>query len=102
MKFRNNQEIIQVWHAVGSFKTVGYSRTGMKDGPFFNSTNHRNYTKVFVSSENDIIFYAEAFGVKEQNIIPTGVPRTDILFDRNYKNKVIEEIKMKFRFKVRK
>ncbi|SFV43438.1 CDP-glycerol glycerophosphotransferase family protein [Mammaliicoccus sciuri] len=93
LKFRNNQEIIQVWHAVGSFKTVGYSRTGMKDGPFFNSSNHRNYTKVFVSSENDIIFYAEAFGVKEQNIIPTGVPRTDILFDRNYKNKVIEEIK---------
>ncbi|MCT1652898.1 CDP-glycerol glycerophosphotransferase family protein, partial [Staphylococcus saprophyticus] len=28
VKFRKSQEIIQVWHAVGAFKTVGYSRTG--------------------------------------------------------------------------
>ena len=26
VKFRKSQEIIQVWHAVGAFKTVGYSR----------------------------------------------------------------------------
>ncbi|MFB9861030.1 teichoic acid ribitol-phosphate polymerase TarL [Salinicoccus siamensis] len=89
MKFRNNQEIIQVWHAVGAFKTVGFSRTGKKGGPFFNSVNHRNYTKVTVSSENDVPFYGEAFGVKEENIIPTGVPRTDIFFDENYKKNIV-------------
>src|SRR5699024_8459237 len=77
VKFRKSQEIIQLWHAVGAFKTVGFSRTGKKGGPFFDSVNHRNYTKAFVSSENDVPFYGEAFGIKEQNIIPTGVPRTD-------------------------
>ncbi|MDW5470698.1 teichoic acid ribitol-phosphate polymerase TarL [Staphylococcus equorum] len=92
VKFRKSQEIIQVWHAVGAFKTVGYSRTGKKGGPFFNSVNHRNYTKAFVSSETDIPFYGEAFGIKEQNIIPTGVPRTDILFDENYEKEIVAEM----------
>ena len=92
VKFRKSQEIIQVWHAVGAFKTVGYSRTGKKGGPFFNSVNHRNYTKAFVSSETDIPFYGEAFGIKEQNIIPTGVPRTDILFDKEYEQQIVAEM----------
>lgn len=92
VKFRKSQEIIQVWHAVGAFKTVGYSRTGKKGGPFFNSVNHRNYTKAFVSSEMDIPFYGEAFGIKEQNIIPTGVPRTDILFDQDYEKAIVADM----------
>lgn len=92
VNFRKSQEIIQVWHAVGAFKTVGYSRAGKKGGPFFNSVNHRNYTKAFVSSETDIPFYGEAFGIKEQNIIPTGVPRTDTLFDKNYEQQIVTEM----------
>lgn len=92
VKFKSMQEIIQVWHAVGAFKTVGYSRTGKKGGPFFDSVNHRNYTKAFVSSETDIPFYAEAFGIKEKNIVPTGVPRTDILFDKEYEAEISKEM----------
>lgn len=92
VNFRRSQEIIQVWHAVGAFKTVGFSRTGKKGGPFFDSYNHRNYTKAYVSSETDIPFYAEAFGIKERNIIPTGVPRTDIFFDKSFKKETIEKM----------
>lgn len=92
VNFRKSQEIIQVWHAVGAFKTVGFSRTGKKGGPFFDSYNHRNYTKAYVSSETDIPFYAEAFGIKERNIIPTGVPRTDIFFDKSFKKETIEKM----------
>ncbi|MCD8826574.1 teichoic acid ribitol-phosphate polymerase TarL [Staphylococcus gallinarum] len=94
VKFRKSQEIIQLWHAVGAFKTVGYSRSGKKGGPFFNSVNHRNYTKAFVASETDIPFYGEAFGIKEQNIIPTGVPRTDIFYDAEYKTEIEERMEM--------
>ncbi len=64
VRFRPSQEIIQVWHAVGAFKTVGFSRTGKKGGPFIDSLNHRSYTKAYVSSETDIPFYAEAFGIR--------------------------------------
>lgn len=91
VNFKKNQEIIQVWHAVGAFKTVGYSRTGKQGGPFFDSVAHRNYTKAIVSSEHDIPFYGEAFGIKEEYIIPTGIPRTDIFFDDNYKEKIIKK-----------
>lgn len=91
VNFRRSQEIIQVWHAVGAFKTVGFSRTGKKGGPFFDSYNHRNYTKAYVSSETDIPFYAEAFGIKERNVIPTGVPRTDIFFDKSFEKETIEK-----------
>jgi CDP-ribitol ribitolphosphotransferase len=92
IKFRKSQEIIQLWHAVGAFKTVGYSRTGKKGGPFLNSVNHRNYTKAFVSSENDIPYYGEAFGIKENYIIPSGVPRTDIFFDENYEINTVRKM----------
>ncbi|ASE36946.1 CDP-glycerol glycerophosphotransferase family protein [Staphylococcus pettenkoferi] len=92
VKFRKSQEIIQLWHAVGAFKTVGFSRAGKKGGPMFDSPNHRNYTKAYVSSQTDIPFYGEAFGIKERNIIPTGVPRTDILFNEEYKIQITSQM----------
>ncbi|MCT8309780.1 CDP-glycerol glycerophosphotransferase family protein [Tetragenococcus halophilus] len=98
LNFKNIQEIIQVWHAVGAFKTVGFSRTGKQGGPFFDSKNHRNYTKVYVSSETDVPFYAEAFGIKEESVIPTGVPRTDIFFDKEYEKNIVEKIKTELPF----
>ncbi|MDK9844886.1 CDP-glycerol glycerophosphotransferase family protein [Staphylococcus equorum] len=85
LKFRKKQEIIQVWHAVGAFKTVGFSRIGKKGGFFYHYKNHRYYTKSFVASEHDVPIYGEAFGIKDKNVIPTGVPRTDVFFDENYK-----------------
>ena len=36
--------IIQLWHAWGAFKTVGYSRIGKPGGPNPFSSVHRNYT----------------------------------------------------------
>ncbi|MBO1199410.1 CDP-glycerol glycerophosphotransferase family protein [Staphylococcus simiae] len=92
VRFRRSQEVIQVWHAVGAFKTVGFSRTGKKGGPFIDSLNHRSYTKAYVSSETDIPFYAEAFGIKEKNVVPTGVPRTDVLFDEDYAKSIRREM----------
>ena len=34
-----------------------------------------------VSSEFDVPFYAEAFGIPEERVIPTGIPRMDRFFD---------------------
>ena len=73
--------IIQLWHASGAFKTVGYSRAG-KPGdlnPFLRT--HRNYTAAIVSGEVDVPFYAEAFGIPEDRVVPTGIPRMDRFFD---------------------
>lgn len=70
--------IIQLWHASGAFKTVGYSRVGLPDP---NVRVHKEYTAAIVSSEFDVPFYAEAFGIPESRVIPTGIPRMDRFFD---------------------
>ena len=73
--------IIQLWHAWGAFKTVGYSRIGKPGGPSPFSSVHRNYTYAIVSSPHEVPFYAEAFGLPESSVIPTGTPRMDEFLD---------------------
>jgi CDP-ribitol ribitolphosphotransferase len=73
--------IIQLWHAWGAFKTVGYSRIGKPGGPNPFSKVHKNYTFATVSSAHEVPFYAEAFGLPEASAIPTGTPRMDQFLD---------------------
>ncbi|MDH5244610.1 MAG: CDP-glycerol glycerophosphotransferase family protein [Chloroflexota bacterium] len=73
--------IIQLWHASGAFKTVGYSRVGKAGGPSPFSRIHKNYSYAIVSSDHDVPFYAEAFGIPESRVVPTGIPRMDRFFD---------------------
>ena len=73
--------IIQLWHAWGAFKTVGYSRVGKPGGPSPYSRAHKNYTHAIVSSDAEVPFYAEAFGIPEARVAPTGIPRMDRFFD---------------------
>jgi CDP-ribitol ribitolphosphotransferase / teichoic acid ribitol-phosphate polymerase len=73
--------IIQLWHAYGSFKTVGYSRVGRQGGADPWSRAHKNYTFAVVGSHNDVPHYAEAFGIREEQVVPTGLPRMDQFLD---------------------
>lgn len=73
--------IVQLWHASGAFKTVGYSRIGKPGGPSPYSRVHKNYTHAIVSSDFDVPFYAEAFGIPEARVVATGIPRMDRFFD---------------------
>jgi CDP-glycerol glycerophosphotransferase (TagB/SpsB family) len=77
--------IVQLWHAVGAFKTVGYSRVGKAGAPNPYGVIHKNYTHVIVSSSEDVPIYAEAFGVPEERVVATGIPRTDRFFDPAYR-----------------
>ncbi|MGG0720092.1 CDP-glycerol glycerophosphotransferase family protein [Robertmurraya massiliosenegalensis] len=98
LKIRKNAELIQLWHAVGAFKTFGFSRIGRPGGPSPKSKNHRNYTKAIVSSHNVAKYYAEGFGIDEEKVIPTGIPRTDVFFDEVYKKSVRERLYEEFPF----
>ncbi|WEG13144.1 CDP-glycerol glycerophosphotransferase family protein [Pullulanibacillus sp. KACC 23026] len=92
LKIRPKADLVQLWHAVGAFKTFGFSRIGLPGGPSPRSKNHRNYTKAIVSSKSVAKYYAEGFGISEDKIIPTGIPRTDVFFDRSYQNQVREDL----------
>jgi CDP-glycerol glycerophosphotransferase (TagB/SpsB family) len=72
---------IQLWHAVGAFKTMGYSRVGKPRCLSPYARLHKDYTQVVVSSEPMRPFYAEAFGLPIERVVATGVPRTDPFFD---------------------
>lgn len=78
---RDDRRIIQLWHAWGAFKTVGYSRIGKPGGTSPYSSVHKNYTFATVSSTHEIPFYAEAFGLPEERVVATGVPRMDLFLD---------------------
>lgn len=95
LNIRKGSDLVQVWHAVGAFKTFGYSRLGKPGGPSANSLSHRNYTKAIVSSHNVARHYAEGFGLREDQVIATGIPRTDMFFDQTYiadaKERIYEE-----------
>jgi CDP-ribitol ribitolphosphotransferase len=81
LKIRPAVRVIQLWHAAGAFKTVGFSRVGTPTDADTFARVHRKYTAAIVSSENDVPFYAEAFGIPEDIVFPTGIPRMDRFFD---------------------
>ena len=85
VKLRKGTEVVQVWHACGAFKKFGYSVIDKEYGADNNYIKyvsiHTNYSHVLVSSKEVVHHYAEAFNMDEKNILPIGVPRTDIFFD---------------------
>ncbi len=93
---RKGNTLIQLWHACGAFKTFGCSRMGKKGGQNLKSPNHRNYDYATVSSDEIRKFYAEGFGLPIEKVVATGVPRTDIFFDKAYKEKVTKEFYEKY------
>ena len=89
LKIRKGAKFIQVWHALGAFKRVGYSREDINNK---NSLTHRNYTDTIVSSDTIVDNYAEAFGIDKNKVHPLGIPRTDMFFDEMKKEKLKERI----------
>jgi CDP-ribitol ribitolphosphotransferase / teichoic acid ribitol-phosphate polymerase len=81
VRLRPEVRIIQLWHASGAFKTVGYSRVGKPGGPDPFGSGVRYGNRAIVSSEHDVPFYAEAFGMPERDVLATGIPRMDRYFD---------------------
>lgn len=82
---KDEVKLVQVWHACGAFKTFGFSRLGKPGGPKQTNMNHRMYDRAIVSSSEIRRFYAEGFGIPLDNVVATGVPRTDMFFDEKIK-----------------
>lgn len=83
MRVRAGQNLVQLWHGAGAFKKFGYSRLDTEDGVKNIHGGYKRYTHVPVSSEDIIYCYKEAFGISEENVLPIGVPRTDIFFQED-------------------
>ena len=90
--YPKNVKVLQVWHACGAFKSLGFERLGKPGAPPFNTRVHKCYTHVPVSSYHSALHHAEGFAIDEKKFYPVGIPRTDIFFDDEYKAKTREQM----------
>ena len=80
INLRSDQRLIQVWHAGSGFKSVGYSRFGYAGSPRLVDI-HRKYTFAICGSSHLVPVYAEVFGIPENAVVATGLPRIDSFLD---------------------
>ena len=88
IKFREETQIVQLWHACGAFKKFGFSTAELIFGTTRKEMNryphYRYCTLVTVSSPEVIWAYSEAMGVEANRIKALGVSRTDVFFDKSF------------------
>jgi CDP-ribitol ribitolphosphotransferase len=84
-------KLSQLWHAGAGFKSSGYSRWGHLGCPAPVSC-HRQYSYGIAGSRHIGKFFAEVFGINDEQILPTGMPRMDEYLDENYQNTKREEL----------
>lgn len=85
---RKGVKVIQVWHACGAIKKFGNALP--RKYPI------KNYDYIIANSPYWKKPYSEAFAVKEESVVITGMPRVDCLFDQNYLNQAKEKLLKKY------
>lgn len=78
IKLREEQKLIQIWHACGAFKKFGLDAPSQLT-PEEEKATHSQYSAVVVTSEKCRENYANAFGISKKICLPLGLPRTDNL-----------------------
>ena len=92
LKLQKSVRLIQVWHAGGGFKAVGYCRFGKEGSPFPTGSCHKAYTLALTGSNHLIKVFQEVFGIEKEAFFPAGMPRLDGYLDR----KKIEDFRDEF------
>ena len=73
--------LTQIWHAGVGFKSVGYARFGLNASPDPYASSHRKYTYALVGNAGLRDIYSEVFGIEEEALLATGMPRLDHFLD---------------------
>lgn len=84
-------KIIQLWHAGAGFKSSGYSRWGHNGGPTPFGC-HRQITYGVAGSKKVAHFFAEIWGINNENVLPTGLPRMDEYQDPKHRRQMIQQL----------
>ena len=93
---RPGTQLVQLWHACGLMKNMGYSAPAKswgiseKDKKMY--PMHNNYTLASVSSERVRYGYHKAFQCDFNTIKAIGSPRTDIYYDETFKANAKKEV----------
>ncbi|MGN0447633.1 MAG: CDP-glycerol glycerophosphotransferase family protein [Acutalibacteraceae bacterium] len=92
LNFKEETVITQLWHAEGVFKKFGL-HINQPDSVRKNEIEaNKKLTWVLCSGEEIKGIYAEAFGVKNEQVLCLGAPRCDYLLTEGNGQKALEEI----------
>ncbi len=95
--FREEVECIQLWHATGAVKKFGLedqsvAQRSEKAQNRFNRV-YEKFDKVIVGSDVMANVFMKAFGIKQDQILKTGIPRTDFFFNEQAKQNAISHLR---------
>lgn len=100
LNHKSDLKIIQIWHALGSFKRFGRSILDMDGGSSSATAEafkmHNNYDLIATSGDACVKYFAEAFGQPKEKFIPIGIPRMDYLTDESEKKRLASAIYAKY------
>lgn len=82
--------LAQLWHAGYGFKAVGFSRFGRYGSPTL-GCGHGKYTYAICGSQALKSVYAEVFGIEENAVLATGLPRIDEFVDPFHEKSVEQQ-----------
>ena len=91
VKLAKSVRVIQLWHAGAGFKGVGYARWGHFGCPAPFSA-HRRSDYAITDSMAIREFFSEPFGLLEEQVIPTGMPRMDAYLSEDNRRRVEQEL----------
>lgn len=96
LNFKKGAVVTQLWHAEGAFKRFGLSIEQPENIRKNEISGNKKLGYVVCSSKSVVPIYAEAFGVREEQVLPLGAPRADYLLKEENKTKARTKIENLF------
>ncbi|MBM7551703.1 CDP-glycerol glycerophosphotransferase (TagB/SpsB family) [Thalassobacillus pellis] len=98
--FRDSVTCVQLWHAAGAVKKFGLKDPTVefrlpKARERFLSV-YQTFDQVVVGSEKMATIFKESFGIDDQKIMRTGIPRTDFFFENEKMSRIKKDIEHRF------
>ncbi len=94
--FKAGVECIQLWHATGALKKFGLEDESVQSRSLRAKQRflqvYSRFHKVVVGSDVMAAIFKRSFNLKEENILRTGIPRTDFFFDGESKQRVLKAL----------
>lgn len=98
--FKESVICVQLWHAAGAIKQFGLKDLSIEGR---SEKAHERFRQVYnrfdyvvVGSDKMATIFEEGFGLTDERILRTGIPRTDFFFDdikkKNFEKKLLKEI----------
>ncbi|MCF6138778.1 CDP-glycerol glycerophosphotransferase family protein [Pseudalkalibacillus berkeleyi] len=95
-EFKQGVKCIQLWHAAGALKKFALQDRTIshrsKNAKLRFEKVYSKFDKVVVGSDALTEVYKEAFNLKDDKVLKTGIPRTDFFYDTHQKNRMVQKI----------